>query len=326
MTVLVTGSAGHLGEALMRTLRARGVTARGLDLKASETTDAVGTICARGFVREAMSGVTAVVNTATLHKPHVVTHTRQQFVDTNITGTLNLLEEAMRAGVEAFVQTSTTSAFGDVLRPVPNQPAAWITEQVAPIPKNIYGATKLSAEHLCQVVARKDGLPLVILRTARFFPEEDDNSAVRNHYSLLNVQALELLYRRADIVDVVSAHLAAIERARAIRFGMFIVSATTPFTYDDLESLGRNAATVIWRKFPESRELFTELGWNVFPTLDRVYVNARARQELGWRPHHNFQHVLTCLAAGKDFRSELALDVGVKGYHDAEFNEGPYPV
>ena len=37
---------------------------------------------------------------ATLHKPHVATHARQEFIDTNITGTLNLLETAAAAGVQ----------------------------------------------------------------------------------------------------------------------------------------------------------------------------------------------------------------------------------
>jgi nucleoside-diphosphate-sugar epimerase len=326
VTILVTGSAGHLGEALVRTLRATGTPVRGLDLKPSETTDMLGSVCDCTLVREAMSGVTAVVNTATLHKPHVVTHTRQQFVDTNVTGTLTLLEEATRSGVEAFVQTSTTSVFGDALTPGPNRPAVWITEEVAAVPKNIYGATKLAAEHLCRVVARKDRLPLVILRTARFFPEEDDNAVVRSQYSLLNVQSLELLYRRADIADVASAHLAAIERAREIEFGMFIISATTPFTSGDLEGLGRDAPSVLWRRFPKGRELFERQGWSVFPALDRVYVNARARRELKWQPRYDFQHVLECLGAGKEFRSKLALDVGAKGYHDQAFEEGPYPV
>jgi UDP-glucose 4-epimerase len=39
-----------------------------------------------------------VIHTATLHKPHVATHAYQDFIDTNITGTLNLLEEAKRQG------------------------------------------------------------------------------------------------------------------------------------------------------------------------------------------------------------------------------------
>ena len=81
-----------------------------------------------------MAGVTAVIHSATLHKPHVATHSRQAFVDANIAGTLTLLEAALAAGVSAFVYTSTTSAFGSALSPAPGQPAAWITEDVAPVP------------------------------------------------------------------------------------------------------------------------------------------------------------------------------------------------
>ena len=89
-----------------------------------------------------MKGVDAVFHTASLHKPHVITHSRQEFVDTNITGTLNLLEAAVSVGVQSFVFTSTTSTFGRALTPPPGAPAAWITEDVTPVPKNIYGVTK----------------------------------------------------------------------------------------------------------------------------------------------------------------------------------------
>jgi UDP-glucose 4-epimerase len=112
MTILVTGSAGHLGEALMRTLLEAGHQSVGVDIKKSAFTHEVGSITDRSFVNRCMRGVHAVLQTATLHKPHVATHTRQDFVDTNITGTLNLLEEAAAAGVGAFVFTSTTSVFG----------------------------------------------------------------------------------------------------------------------------------------------------------------------------------------------------------------------
>lgn len=326
MTVLVTGSAGHLGEALMRLLRGQGRSARGIDLKPSPFTDMVGSICDRAFVRDAVAGVRAILNTATLHKPHVVTHSHQQFVDTNVSGTLALLEAAADAGIEAFIQTSTTSAFGDALTPATDQPAAWITEDVAPISKNIYGATKLAGEHLCRVIARKRGLPVLILRTSRFFPEEDDSAAVRDNYTLENVQALELLYRRADIEDVATAHLAAVERAPKIGIGMFIVSATTPFTRSDLAALHRDAGFVIRSHFPESEELFARLGWHFLPKIDRVYVNRLARERLGWRPRYDFRHVLDRLAQGEEFRSKLAIEVGSKGYHDEVFAEGPYPV
>jgi UDP-glucose 4-epimerase len=327
MTILVTGSAGHLGEALMRLLRKGGEQPRGIDLKPSRFTDLVGTIEDRSFVREAMEGVRAVLHTATLHKPHMVTHSRQEFVDTNVTGTLTLLEEAADVGVEAFVQTSTTSAFGDALHPAADQPAAWIDETVEPLPKNIYGATKLAAEHLCRVFARTRGMPVVVLRTSRFFPEDDDSAAARREYTTENLQALELLYRRGDIEDMASAHVAALARARAIGFGTFIVSATTPFTRGDCAALHSDAGEVIRARFPEAEALFAAKGWSFPSTIDRVYDNRRAREALGWQPKYDFRHVLDSLAAGRDFRSELALAVGSKGYHDEEFAaEGPYPV
>lgn len=64
----------------------------------------------------------------------------------------------------------------------------------------------------------------------------------------------------------------------------------------------------------------------MFPGIDRVYVNERARRELGWRPRYDFRQVLTALRAGDDFRSPLARTVGSKGYHERAFSDGPYPV
>ncbi|WP_167406899.1 NAD-dependent epimerase/dehydratase family protein [Bradyrhizobium forestalis] len=326
MTILVTGSAGHLGEAILRTLRGRGSAVRGIDLKASPFTDAVGSIVDPDFVREQMDGVTAVIHTATLHKPHVATHSKQDFVDTNVTGTLNLLEAAASAGVKSFVFTSTTSAFGSQLRPDAGQAAVWVTEDLPPVPKNIYGTTKLMAENLCELFFREHALPVVILRTSRFFPEDDDDPAMRSAYALDNAQANELLYRRLDIADAVSAHLLAVERAPKIGFARYIVSATSPFAQRHLAALARDAASVVRELYPECAQLYTARGWRLFPAIDRVYVNARARRELGWRPEFDFAHVLRSLRDDRDFRSTLAREIGSKGYHDTVFDDGPYPV
>ena len=115
MSILVTGSAGHLGEALVRSLRAEGRSAIGVDLKPSPFTDRVGSICDRPFIEGCMKRASAVIHAATLHKPHVATHSWQQFIDTNVTGTLVLLEAAISSGVQSFVYVSTTSAFGSSL-------------------------------------------------------------------------------------------------------------------------------------------------------------------------------------------------------------------
>jgi UDP-glucose 4-epimerase len=326
MSILVTGSAGHLGEALMRTLLEAGQQSIGIDIKKSALTHQVGSITDRNFVKRCMPGVHAVLHTATLHKPHVATHTRQDFVDTNITGTLNLLEEASAAGVDGFVFTSTTSVFGRALSPPLGAPAAWITEDVVPAPRNIYGVTKVAAENLCELFHAIRGLPCLILRTSRFFPEPDDRKETRQSYDDLNVKMNEFLYRRADLEDVVGAHLLALEKVRAIGFGRYIVSATTPFTREDLPELRTNAAAVVSRRVPCYEDVYARRGWAMFPGIDRVYVNERARSELGWRPKHDFAHVIALVHAGEDPRSPLARAVGSKGYHSGAFADGLYPV
>src|SRR5262245_23998657 len=227
MKILVTGSAGHLGEALVRTLRERNSDVISVDLLPSPFTDAVGSISDRTVVDHCMRGVTHVLHAATLHKPHVATHPRQVFIDTNVTGTLNLLEAAVANAVKAFIFTSTTSAFGDSLTPPAGSPAAWITEDVVPIPKNIYGVTKTAAEDLCRLFHRNQKLPCLILRTSRFFPEEDDSRKAREAFSDANLKVNEFLHRRVDIEDIVSAHLLAAERAASIGFRKYIISATT---------------------------------------------------------------------------------------------------
>jgi UDP-glucose 4-epimerase len=222
------------------------------------------------------------------------------------------------------VFTSTTSTFGRALTPPPGEPAAWITEEVAPVPRNIYGATKTAAEDLCELVQRDHGLPCLILRTSRFFPEADDRDDVRSSYDDANLKVNELLYRRVDLEDVVSAHRLALERAPEIGFGRYIVSATTPFTRDDLQDLRADAPAVVRRLLPAYEAIYAQRGWRMFPSLERVYVNERARRELGWTPRYDFAHVLDRLAAGEDHRSPLAAAVGAKGYH-AE-STGPYTV
>jgi UDP-glucose 4-epimerase len=311
MKILVTGSSGHLGEALVRTLQHHNVIAA--DIRPSEFTNNVGSILDPEFVRRCMKDIEIVLHTATLHKPHILTHSRQEYIDSNITGTLNLLEEALQAGVRAFIFTSTTSVFGNAIQP---DSIIWVTEDVVPVPKNIYGVTKKSAEDLCEIFHRDHHLPCIILRTSRFFPEEDDREDVRKNYEDGNIKANEFLYRRVELEDVVNAHLLAMQKAPSIGFGPYIISATTPFTQDELTELRTDAPQVVKRKFPDYEDAYQRRGWKMFPGIDRVYVNDRARKDLGWNPKYDFRHVLDCLNAEKDPRSELAKQVGFKRYSE----------
>ncbi|GAB3331222.1 NAD(P)-dependent oxidoreductase [Larkinella ripae] len=326
MKILVTGSAGHLGEALVCTLQQSNREVVGLDVRESPFTTRVGSITDRAFVKSSLAGVDTVFHAATLHKPHVATHRLQDFIDTNITGTLNLLQESVAAGVQQFVFTSTTSVFGDALVPPAGEPAAWITEEVTPVPKNIYGVTKAAAENLCQLFSRNFGLACVVLRTSRFFPEDDDHKGARDAFADDNLKANEYLFRRVDLEDAVSAHLLAAERAQSLRFGTYIISATTPFLPADMVDLRTDAPGVLERRVAGYKAEYDRRGWQFFSSIDRVYVNEKARRELGWQPRHDFQAVIDRLKAGGTVQSSLARQIGVKGYHATRFSEGPYPV
>jgi len=277
-------------------------------------------------LRGSMHGVDVVMHTATLHKPHVATHPREAFVETNVAGTLAVLEAALAGGVSGVVLTSTTSAFGSAALAGEGEPAAWITEEVEPVPKNIYGVTKKAAEDLCELFHRTKGLPCIVLRTARFFPEADDDPELRRRYEDRNLKANEYLYRRLDLADAVDAHLLAAERAPALGFGRYLVAATTPFAREHLARLRGHAPEVVCALFPDCAEEYARRGWSMLPDIDRVYVNQRAREELGWQPHFDFRRVLDRLKRGEDVYSSLARAVGTKGYHPEEFGDGPYPV
>ncbi len=313
--ILLTGSSGHLGEALARVLGGDGHEIVGLDVLQSPYTSVVGSVADRACVRRCLAGVEAVIHCATLHKPHVGSHGREAFIETNVTATLKLLEEAVKARVGRFVFTSTTSVFGRALTPAEGLPAAWITEELTPRPRNIYGVTKTAAEDVCELIARDHGLPCLILRTSRFFPEPDDRDEVRGAYEDLNIKVNELLYRRVDIEDVVSAHRLALERAPELGFGRYIISATTPFAPGDMQAVRDDLPAVVRRLFADCEELYRQRAWRMFPSIERVYVNARARRELGWSPRYDFRHALDRLAEGADPRSPLAREIGAKGYH-----------
>ena len=290
MRILVTGSSGWLGQTLVPRLQRAGHEVVGIDPVPAPTTHALGSIADRDFVRATMRdfGVNAVVHAGALHKPHVEIRSRTEFVAVNVQGTLNLLEEAVAAGspVDRFIFTSTTSLMiSKAIRAGRAGGAAkaeWITEAMAPLlPRNIYGVTKLAAEHLCRLFHELHGLPVVILRTARFFPEEDDMAHTLVQ-SEPNTKANEFLFRRLTVEDAAESHVAALGKAPELGFDTFIVCASTPFSRDDCAELIHDAPAVVARYFPRYRAIYDRLGWTMFPSIDRVYDSTKAAKQLGF--------------------------------------------
>jgi UDP-glucose 4-epimerase len=175
--------------------------------------------------------------------------------------------------------------------------AEWITEAVAPLlPRNIYGVSKLSAEHLCRLFHELHGLPVVILRTARFFPEDDDMAHTMAQ-SEPNAKANEFLFRRLTVEDAAESHVAALDRAPALGFDTFIVCAKTPFARDDCEELIHDAPAVVARYFPHYRDLYARRGWTMFQSIDRVYDSAKAARRLGFVCRTGFAEKLSEIEA-----------------------------
>jgi UDP-glucose 4-epimerase len=303
MNLLVTGSSGWLGQTLVPRLKRAGHAVIGLDPVPAATTDVVGSVADRATVRAALRdhAIQGIVHAGALHKPHVATHDSSQFIAVNVQGTLNLLEEATASGstVDRFVFTSTTSLM--ISREIREAHrhgighAFWIDEEMAPLePRNIYGVSKLSAEHLCRMVHDSSGLPVIVLRTGRFFPEEDD-MAHEIIQSGPNTKANEFLFRRRTVEDAASAHIVALDRAPQIGFDTFIISALTPFSPDDCEQLMEYAPLVVHRYFPRYREIYARRGWTMFDYIDRVYDSARAMRRLGFVCKTDFGDILTRL-------------------------------
>jgi UDP-glucose 4-epimerase len=281
-------------------MRKAGHVVVGIDLLPAPTTQVVGTIADRELIRTTIRDfeVNAVIHSGALHKPNIETHDSSAFISANVQGTLNLLEESIAPGskIDRFILTSTTSLM--ISREISSArsrnaaEALWITEEMTPLlPRNIYGVTKCAAEHLCRLFHELHGLPVLILRASRFFPEEDDMADAISQ-SGPNTKANELLFRRLSVEDAAECHVAALAKAPEIGFDTFIISAKTPFRREDCKQLSVNAPAVVERYFPQYRRLYARIGWTMFQRIDRVYDSAKASRLLDFECRYGFKEML----------------------------------
>ncbi|MCQ0987318.1 NAD-dependent epimerase/dehydratase family protein [Jiella marina] len=296
MRILLTGSSGWLGRFLAPRLSGLGHQVVGLDVAPGAATQVLGTVADRELIDRVFAeyGIEAVIHAGALHKPDIARYPRQTFVDVNVTGTLNLLEAAVAAGHDRFIFTSTTSLMiSQAIRVEAGEAAIWLDEDAAPLaPRNIYGVTKLAAEGLCRLFHLDHGLNAIVLRTARFFPEDDDTL---RGLPGPNLKANEFLNRRLTVEDAAEAHVAALEKAPEVGFDVFVVSAPTPFDRGDVAELKRDAPSVIARHFPEAPELYAKRGWTLPRSIGRVYDASRMRRVLDFRCRTDFASILDAL-------------------------------
>jgi UDP-glucose 4-epimerase len=144
-------------------------------------------------------------------------------------------------------------------------------------------------------------LKVRVLRMSRSFPEPGD------------VMAGYRLHRGIDVRDVADAHLAALTN-EGEDFQRYIVSAATPFTLQDCETLTKDAASVIKLRAPALAAEFGRRGWSLPSSIDRVYHSGRAEDLLGWRSRFGFEEVLGQV----DRRSLEALPPGSRASRKSE--------
>lgn len=187
MKILVTGGAGFLGWHTVRALLAsdRDLEVVNLDLltyagsrRAIQDLDdrfgdrhhfVQGDVRDPSAVGRAISGVQAVVHLAAeshvdrgIDRPGV-------FVETNVVGTQVLLDAAVGAGVERFVQVSTDEVYGHLPLHAPEGSWPKFTEESPVAPRSAYAASKAAADHLALAAFHTHGLPVVVTRGSNAF-------------------------------------------------------------------------------------------------------------------------------------------------------------
>ena len=279
--ILVTGSAGYLGATLCLALGGLGAEAVGFDVVAGETVNVVADVADAEAVRAAVEGCDGVMHTAARHAPHAAHYHEAEFIATNVTGTQNILDAAAGAGAAGIpvVHTSTTSL--TITKRVKSAEKAgqlvWLDETVQPpvvasesddpldAPRNKYGRSKLEGERRCAAAA-KAGLPCVIVRISRCFPEDvipDSVTVEAAALSTPNLKANELLGRRSALVDIITGQLRALTRASnaSVRGRVLTLSAPFPFARADTPTESAAFLSFLLAQRPGLPDLYTKLGW-----------------------------------------------------------------
>ncbi len=130
-----------------------------------------------------------------------------------------------------------------------------------------------------------------------------------------NLKVNELLYRRVHLDDVVNARRLALTHAPALGFGRYIISATTPFTPDDLPALRADAPRVVRRLFPDYENVYAQRDWTNAPE-HRAGIRERSRAQCpGLVASRRLPSLPRPPRRRRRSPEPLAVAVGAKGYH-----------
>ena len=296
--ILVTGSSGYLGSAVVQTLREHNVAAIGIDLIDSPTTNFIGCVSDINIVRKASSqGCKSIIHTAALHAPNLDFYSAHDYEKVNVEGTRNILSCAREFQMKAVVFSSTTSLM--ITKEVKEQekdkdrgPVILQESVDYGTPRNIYGLTKKAAEKICLEDGHTD---IAILRCSRFFVEDVyDTGADPASRSIQktngNVKANEMLCgTRASLEDMIISHLVALERLTRNEtklegnrvIGPLIISSISPFLNTSFDiSIASNS------------QPYQKLGWSLPDRITRIYDSRNTWKILDYTPKWDFMRLV----------------------------------
>lgn len=170
MNILITGGAGFIGAALANRLLLDGHTVRVLDDLSAGNPDRLHSdiFFTRGDVRDKpklwrlLKRVDCVYHLAArVSVPESILYPTE-YNETNVGGTVALMEAMRDAGVQRVVFASSAAIYGE-------QPRSPVAEDFSPHPTSPYGVSKLSAEHYVSTIGRLWGIETVILRIFNTF-------------------------------------------------------------------------------------------------------------------------------------------------------------
>jgi NAD dependent epimerase/dehydratase len=298
-TVLITGADGFIGSHLTEAMVRQGYKVRAFVLYNSFgswgwldhcSTDVkgqfevfAGDIRDPHGVMEAMKGCDAVLHLAALIAIPFSYHSPDTYVDTNIKGTLNVLQAARELGLKRVIHTSTSEVYGTA-RFVP------ITEEHPLQGQSPYSATKIAADQLAYSFYSSFGLPVVIARPFNTYGPRQSARAViptiitqiANGQREIKLGAVSPTRDFNYVADTVAGFIAALESDRGIGE---VINLGSNFEI----SIGETAKAIA-EVMGASIEIITdELRLRPEKSeVERLWAsNAKARELLDWQPHYN---------------------------------------
>ncbi|EGV20015.1 NAD-dependent 4,6-dehydratase LegB [Thiocapsa marina] len=302
--VLVTGADGFIGSHLTQALLAHGCSVRAfvyynsfsswgwldaLDKSQLDTMEVfAGDIRDPNGVREAMKDCDVVFHLAALIGIPFSYHSPDSYVDTNIKGTLNVLQAARQLGVQRLVVTSTSEVYGTA-RYVP------IDENHPLQGQSPYSATKIGADRLAESFYRSFDTPVVVARPFNTYGPRQSARA------LIPTIITQLLSGDSDlklgstkptrdfnyVTDITTGFLALAECDAAVGEEVNIATGTEYSVADVVEIVCKALGVVVSidtevrRLRPKNSEVSRLLG-----------DPSKMRELTGWQPEYSFERGL----------------------------------